>query len=196
MIIYKITNKINGKCYIGQTSISTKERWARHCEPSSKCYGLSNAIKKYGKENFIIEELGQYKNQEDLNNAEMYFISWFNCMTPNGYNLTEGGKYESLSAESRKKSSLTHKKMFAEGKTPWLPKKGESRSPATQFKKGRISNNGVAIKCITTNQIFRTISSAAAELNVCTANIYKVLHKQRKHTKGYTFEYVKAPNGR
>lgn len=139
MVIYCIVNKISGKYYIGQTSKSLEYRWSQHCQPSSKCYGLSGAIKKYGKENFSIGIVGEYKTQEDLNNAEEYFIDYYNCLAPNGYNLTTGGEHTSLSKTSRHKSSITHKKLFIEGKTPWLPKKGESRSPETQFKKGQPS---------------------------------------------------------
>lgn len=54
-IIYKITNTINGKCYIGQTTSNINKRWSQHIynakTQSQKCRFLENAIKKYGKEN-------------------------------------------------------------------------------------------------------------------------------------------------
>lgn len=91
MIIYKITNKLDGKIWIGQTVFSLEERWSRHCSPSSGCRYLKNAIKKYGKENFSVETVQTYSNLEDLNNAEIYFIEYYNCIAPNGYNLRAGG---------------------------------------------------------------------------------------------------------
>lgn len=60
--IYKITNKINGKVYIGQTIQSVKDRWHRHCGKKSirsaeMSMHIKRAILKYGKENFIIETI-------------------------------------------------------------------------------------------------------------------------------------------
>jgi len=69
MILYKITNKINGKCYIGQTTGTLKERWRNHCRPTN-CTALYRAIKKYGKDFFLVEDLASYTNLADLNNAE------------------------------------------------------------------------------------------------------------------------------
>ena len=81
MILYKITNKINGKIYIGQTIQTLKARLWRHFKKDSKS-AISLAIKKYGRDNFSIEELDSYKTLEDLNNAEEYYIDWFNCLVP------------------------------------------------------------------------------------------------------------------
>ena len=53
MIIYKITNSINGKIYIGQTRQALKERFRQHCK--AKTGAISFSIKKYGKENFCSE---------------------------------------------------------------------------------------------------------------------------------------------
>lgn len=84
--IYKITNLINGKIYIGQ-SVHIERRWQEHCQPSTKSM-ISNAIKKYGKENFsfqIIEECPI----EKLNEKEAFYIKQFNSLSPNGYNIEE-----------------------------------------------------------------------------------------------------------
>lgn len=105
MIIYKITNKITGKCYIGQTTKSLEFRWAGHLTASSGCSALHNAIRKYGKENFSVEEIATYSNLEDLNNAEEYFIDWHNTLAPNGYNLNTGGNNKLASKELRKRMS-------------------------------------------------------------------------------------------
>ena len=53
-IIYKITNRINGKVYIGQTRMSLNVRWWHHCNRKD-CPALHHAIKKYGAENFTVE---------------------------------------------------------------------------------------------------------------------------------------------
>jgi group I intron endonuclease len=135
-LVYKITNKINGKCYIGKTTKTVSYRWYFHSNNFGHCIALQEAVKKYGKENFSVEEIAFYTNLEDLNNAEEYYIDFYNCLAPNGYNLTNGGSAPLHSTETKNKMSNTRQQMLAEGKMPWLPKKGEHRSIATQFKVG------------------------------------------------------------
>jgi group I intron endonuclease len=70
MIIYKITNNINNKVYIGQTIESIKKRWQRHtwrCTIERNKMAITNAIIKYGKENFIIEQIDIANSIEELN---------------------------------------------------------------------------------------------------------------------------------
>ena len=89
--IYKITNKINGKSYIGQ-SVTPKRRFARYIRGPSDKEGKSlihNAIEKYGKENFIFEVL---EWTEDYNNREKELIVEHNTIAPNGYNILPGGE--------------------------------------------------------------------------------------------------------
>lgn len=94
-IIYKVTNKINGKIYIGQTIQSLKDRWYRHCAKKSLSEAEMNmhikrAILKYGKENFTIEALEEC-DSELLNEREKFCIDYFDSYH-NGYNSTEGGQ--------------------------------------------------------------------------------------------------------
>ena len=84
--IYKITNLINGKSYVGQ-SIHIERRWQEHCQLASTSQ-ISKAIKKYGKENFLFEILEQC-SIEELNNQENYWIAHFDTIVPNGYNIAE-----------------------------------------------------------------------------------------------------------
>lgn len=105
MLVYKITNKLNGMCYVGQTTQSLLERWRQHCLPSNRSKRIRNAIQKYGQNNFYIETLGTYDSREDLNNAEEYFVDWFNCVSPNGYNLQTGGDAPIMSEETRQRIS-------------------------------------------------------------------------------------------
>src|ERR1017187_3973629 len=104
MIIYKVTNLINNKIYIGQTIQNLIKRWACHC---SKGNILFSAIKKYGKENFIIEQIDSALSIEELNEKEVYWIKELNCIAPNGYNLRLGGESGGKhSEETRKKIGL------------------------------------------------------------------------------------------
>ena len=93
MIIYKATNKINNKCYIGQTIKSLKIRSCEHINQSKKQdnYYFHNSLNKYGSENFIWEILEECDNREKMNEREKFYINFFNSFGEKGYNLNEGG---------------------------------------------------------------------------------------------------------
>ena len=88
--IYKITNKINGKVYIGQTTKSLKERFQKHCWNTGKTdlyhfnMAIKKAIKKYGKNNFTIELIEEI-NKEYLDEREVFWISYYDSYNK-GYN--------------------------------------------------------------------------------------------------------------
>lgn len=87
-IIYKITNKVNGKSYIGQTRYTLEFRWRQHIHKKDNTY-FHNAIRKYGVENFEKEILEEC-DYTDLNKREIYYIAKYDSFK-NGYNLTIGG---------------------------------------------------------------------------------------------------------
>lgn len=98
--IYKITNKINGKVYIGQT-INFTQRMRNHksdaYNPNSKSYNkpLYCSIRKYGWDNFTKEIIEDYTDKfdwQDLNEREIFFIDYYKSLiTQNGYNIETGG---------------------------------------------------------------------------------------------------------
>lgn len=89
-IIYKITNIINNKVYIGQTVNTIKQRWNKHCH-SNGCRSLYNAILKYGKENFNIEII-ETLPIEELDEREIYWINYYKSNNKKfGYNILLGG---------------------------------------------------------------------------------------------------------
>lgn len=91
--IYKITNKINGKCYIGKTLNSIEERWREHQSDSKKerCKDrpLYRALNKYGIENFLIEQVEEC-DENIVPEREQYWIKYYNSYHY-GYNATLGG---------------------------------------------------------------------------------------------------------
>lgn len=86
--IYKITNKVNGKSYIGQTRYTVEFRWRQHQHKKDNVY-FHNAVHKYGVENFIVETLEECE-YKDLNSREIFYIAKYDTFR-NGYNLTIGG---------------------------------------------------------------------------------------------------------
>ena len=93
-IIYRVTNKINGKMYIGQTVKSLSKRIHSHINIAlsggDNIY-FHKAIKKYGKENFTWSTIAECNSLEELNIAEIEMIKKYNTFS-NGYNLTKGGE--------------------------------------------------------------------------------------------------------
>lgn len=92
--IYKITNDINNKVYIGKTLKTVEERWQEHCHDACKerCEKrpLYSAINKYGQNHFKIEPIEEC-SIENINEREQFWIDYYNCCGHNGYNATFGG---------------------------------------------------------------------------------------------------------
>lgn len=88
--LYKITNLLNNKVYIGVTNRDPEERFAEHKRPSSKSF-ISKAIQSNGVENFSFEVLLTNIEDEKISNLECEYIKKYNSLLPNGYNADLGG---------------------------------------------------------------------------------------------------------
>ena len=90
--IYKITNDINQKVYIGKTEQTIEERFKEHCQEykRERCEKrpLYAAMKKYGTEHFHVELVEETDNPEE---QEQYWIKFYNSYGSTGYNATMGG---------------------------------------------------------------------------------------------------------
>ena len=94
MNIYIITNKVNKKQYVGLTTKSIEKRFQGHTYTAlnNGGYYLHNAIRKYGIENFFIEQLDVAKDLKELKEKEIFYIQQFKTFNK-GYNLTKGGDF-------------------------------------------------------------------------------------------------------
>ena len=151
MWIYKITNIQNNKVYIGQTIRPIKDRFNRHMNDALNNIidtHFARAIRKYGKENFVYEEIDNAHSQEELNQKEQYWIRYFNSVEK-GYNETDaifkcgGNTYKSKTAEEMEiiKEKLSQSKM------------GSKNPMARKVKRINIQTNEV--------DIFNTITECA-----------------------------------
>jgi group I intron endonuclease len=108
--IYLITNNINRKMYVGQTSTNYKKRWLKHINnalnsPQQGCVSLYRAIRKYGKDNFTVSLLEKI-TAEKANEREFFWIKTLKTQNnKNGYNLTSGGDCFKMSKSCREKLS-------------------------------------------------------------------------------------------
>lgn len=107
MIIYQLTNRINGKSYIGQTVNSLETRVRSHCQKRSGCVALYHAITKYGIENFEQKILVQADSIEELNYYEEALIASLQTLVPSGYNLLYGGNNRRQTEAVKEKRNKT-----------------------------------------------------------------------------------------
>lgn len=138
MIVYKITNLVNGKIYIGQTTRTFNKRYGgagigaervlRYFEvnkDSKKNEHLNNALIKYGANNFKIEIICQCNTVEELNEKEKYYIDLYEARDyKKGYNCEEGGDNKRKSIDWRFQNVLS-KKEYCEIYTGEFDRNGE-----------------------------------------------------------------------
>lgn len=108
MIIYKATNLIDGKVYIGQTIKTLHSRKAQHIrdamDPKRRNVHFHNAIHKYGVDSFIFEKIDTAETQEELDSKERYWISFYRSNEREfGYNEDSGGKSGGAKSERTKR---------------------------------------------------------------------------------------------
>jgi len=139
MYIYLITNKINGKRYVGQTIVFVSARWYSHKYSALKGkyeWPLHRAIRKYGKDNFEIKVLSRCISTKELDHRETYYIKILNTLSPNGYNAQTGGhSNHTVSEETKYKQSEATKgennPRFGKKNSP------EHRANISKSKRGR-----------------------------------------------------------
>ena len=146
-VIYVITNTVNGKRYVGQTTKSIEKRWRGHID-SARCgyqYPICNAIRKYGRENFTIAEVVQAETREQLDALERWFILAYNTIKPHGYNLDPGGRTPGeLHPETRAKMSKAKK-----GKPAWnlgKPHSDETKAKISAANRGKLASDSTKAK--------------------------------------------------
>lgn len=110
--IYKFENKLNGKIYIGQ-SRCIERRYESHVYCDNPKYELDRAIKKYGIDNFNYDILETFNttNLDEVNKwmdeREDYYIQFYNCLNPNGYNLLSNRHHPEFCELTRERISTS-----------------------------------------------------------------------------------------
>ncbi len=106
--IYKISNSINNKVYIGQTTRTINIRFTEHIKKHTaakrKHLKLYQAMQELGAENFFVEQLDCAESLNDLNYKERYWIKYYNSIK-NGYNMLPGGNDETPMHDSTVKAA-------------------------------------------------------------------------------------------
>lgn len=140
--LYKITNQLNQKNYIGQT-VNIKNRWMAHKsyskKPEKTGQYVHHAMAKYGINNFILEIIAICRTQEDANEIEMILINQYNSRNKKyGYNLAIGGNRSNHSEETKQKLRLA---TINQIKTNGHPALGTKRTPEQKANMSIIQQN-------------------------------------------------------
>lgn len=206
MIIYKMTNKVNGKVYIGQTTRELDERTKEHIRHNEII--VDKAIQKYGIENFTVEQIDLAENIDELNQKEMHWIEHYDCITPKGYNQCYGGNNTCgyhHKEESKQKMSIKKSQNYIGEGNPFYNKthSEESRKKMSEARKGlkhlteeqikrlRESHHTVKVINVDTGEVFDSIKDAGLKYNIEPTHITRVCKGKRKTCGGYRWEYVK-----
>ena len=173
--VYMHTNKINGKIYIGLTSLDVKVRWGgngykylqKHKNGKYHQPIFAYAILKYGWDNFEHEVIASNLTKEEAENFEELLITKLDTRNHDkGYNSQSGGKTKRHSEGTRKKMSETHKEI-----------RGENHPRAR------------AVQCIETGEILWGATAFKEKYGFNTSQIIACCKGKRKTTGGYHWKY-------
>ena len=198
--IYKITNKINGKCYIGQSN-DIHRRWKQELAPNAKLNPhLARAFEKYGIDNFEFEIIEECQ-REQLNQIVIY------CYETNKYYLSIGKAAKELGIckdsirhviNGHDKHALNYRfckisdniNEFIESCQHVDIYLKEHNITLKQYYTRLGKTNKKQVLCIETNQIFVSASEAARQMNLNKHCIIWCCNGKYKHAHNYHFKYI------
>lgn len=208
MVIYKTTNNINGKIYVGK------------CETGDPNYLgsgllLQKAIQKYGRDSFKRETLQVCKTRQELNQAEIEWIFKLDATNPKiGYNIAKGGMGGALYHKKGKEHSQYGKGYLREGEKNGMYGKKHSaetlekiRNRPNRIHKGSANgnfgkglkgkDNGISIQIaainFNTNKVIDLFDSREETIKKTTVTAWsldRILKNEKTHYKGIYYEIL------
>ena len=132
--IYFLTNSVNGKCYVGQTTKTPEARFREHVWFANANYPgiLNSAIRKHREKAFTIEQIDTGNSQEELDEKEIFYIAKLCTKIPGGYNVTNGGRIGALGWKPNNKV----KQNISRGRVG-IPCTKETKAKISKANKGR-----------------------------------------------------------
>ena len=206
-IIYKITNKVNSKIYIGQTVRNFDKRYKNNLEKYTHNNYLKNSIKKYGIENFKIDkEIDKAYSIEELNDKETCWIKYYDCISPKGYNICVGGlgtsgyhhteetkirqrdcKMGMYLGETNPFFGKTHSD---ETKARWSEKRS-GKGLSEEWRKHISEAQYKKVINLDTGEVFNSVKAAAEKYGLKDTHISRVCKGKRNKTGGYRWKHYK-----
>jgi len=216
--VYLVTNKINGKQYVGQTIREPFKRWYAHCSgyrgknPHKSI--MRDAIIKYGKDNFTFEVIHTAHSQRELDVMEQFYAYALKTFAPGGYNLKAGSGRGEVSQELKNFWSKQRKgtKLSEEHKEK-LRKRNTGKKWPDWFRK-RVSDGKIgkrppqlvydalskakAKTYILINPLGETVSITnltkfAKEQGIQPKRLFEVIYKKKPSYRGWRIPNVQFP---
>lgn len=179
MIIYKITNDVNDKVYIGQTTQLLTRRIQQYKEDIKwrpQCRPIISAMAKYGIDKFHFEIIAETDSKVELDKLERKYIKEYKSLvTENGYNVELGGNGPGKHSEETKRKigeAQRGEKNHMYGKT------------------GSLNHSSKKVIELTTGKTYGSACLAAKDLNLNFSHVCAVARGTRGSTGGYVFRYV------
>ncbi len=218
-IVYKHTNKINGKVYIGITSRTIKERWGSNGANYRSSPHFFSAINKYGWDNFTHEILFENLTKDEACLKEKELIKEYNSNNKDfGYNQTDGGEMFTMTEDVKKKISLSMignknglnkpcskekaKKISESQKGKYVSDetrkkqsekaKNREHEPCKEETKEKLRNSYPHMRqvyCFETDVIYKSVQECARQLGLEASNVSAVCRGKHKTTKGFHLKY-------
>lgn len=157
--VYRLTNSVNNKIYVGATTDGAGVRWNRHIQKAiaGSNYPFHQAIREFGKDSFRLDVLEMCDTFEKMNEREAYWIAILSATNPEvGYNRKVGGGIHLHDDGAKRKIGDIHR-----GKTV------ENRKPVLQYDK-----NGILVK------EYASLSDAILETGIAKTSILRVIRKE------------------
>ncbi|MCC8068712.1 MAG: GIY-YIG nuclease family protein [Ruminococcus sp.] len=208
--IYKYTNSLNGKVYIGQTKNSLARR-ADNGRGYDRCPAFYNAIQKYGFDNFTVEILADNLTLEKANELEEYYIAQYDSTNrEKGYNLRVGGnnsealnkkavicietsKIYSSIAEAEEDTGINYR-MISECCNHSRGYKSAGGYHWSFYDRDTGEYEIIYVKkvlCIENNTVYKSCAEAARKLGISNGGcVSKVCRGTAKSIHGLHFKYV------
>lgn len=185
-VIYCYTNKVNGKCYIGQT-VNEGVRKTQHLRQAMNAdsqFAFHKAIRKYGWDGF---EYNVLEVTDNLDEREIYWIKQFNSYK-DGYNMTLGGN---APMKGRKHSKEWKEAMSERNSGSNNPFFGKKQTEEVRAKMSANNTRTLAVNQYTKDNVFvasyRSLEEAAKAVNGDPTNISRVCKKHPKYKTSYGF---------
>lgn len=187
--VYLVTNKTNGKRYVGITQGTAEKRWAAHRKrakhkPSTT---LHWALRKYGEANFSCVDIASCLELGSAAKVEREIIAE---LKPE-YNQTAGGEFSVWTIERRERANraLRGRSLSAASRRK-ISEAKKGKPPSAAAIAATISARSLPVECIDTGQIFSSIRSAALALGLHETHVGAVCNGNAKTTGGLRFGFI------
>lgn len=200
-IIYLHRNKLNGKCYVGQTCQKPEARWGLNGNGYRTQDYFYRAIQKYGWDNFDHIILEEHLTAEQANQQEIFWAGYYHALAPEGYSLKVGDNIEApVLSTTRSKASIEKWQSYDYRLKVVAGRQAMWRQASNEVKEKMLSNldhsgkgghsRSKKVKCIETNMIYASTREAERITGVKHNNISQACTGKRQTAGGYHWSYI------